>query len=158
MRLTDEQLDWLGERLPEAPVSTKGGRPTIDLALWAGSGFGPTHTPPRTSAIACNTIIACWRHGVPVIAPRLPLGSWLESLGPMDRTLAFDATIPELVSALLDAAEPQALAGLRVGARAFGSRHAVTCTAWYERALAGTGPGPYSPGFLLNSVGAPTLT
>lgn len=30
MRLTDEQLDWLAERVPDAPVSPKGGRPAID--------------------------------------------------------------------------------------------------------------------------------
>ncbi len=30
MRLTDEQLDWLADRVPEAPVSPKGGRPAID--------------------------------------------------------------------------------------------------------------------------------
>jgi transposase len=30
MRLTDEQLDWLAARVPDAPVSPKGGRPAID--------------------------------------------------------------------------------------------------------------------------------
>jgi len=30
MRLTDEQLDWLAQRVPDAPVSPKGGRPAID--------------------------------------------------------------------------------------------------------------------------------
>jgi transposase len=30
MRLTDEQLDWLAERVPDAPVSPKGGRPAMD--------------------------------------------------------------------------------------------------------------------------------
>lgn len=30
MRLTDEQLDWLADRVPDAPVSPKGGRPRID--------------------------------------------------------------------------------------------------------------------------------
>jgi transposase len=30
MRLTDEQLDWLADRVPDAPVSPKGGRPAID--------------------------------------------------------------------------------------------------------------------------------
>jgi hypothetical protein len=30
MRLTEEQLDWLAERVPDAPVSAKGGRPAID--------------------------------------------------------------------------------------------------------------------------------
>lgn len=28
--LTDEQLDWLAERVPDAPVSPRGGRPAID--------------------------------------------------------------------------------------------------------------------------------
>lgn len=30
MRLTDEQLDWLSARVPDAPVSPKGGRPATD--------------------------------------------------------------------------------------------------------------------------------
>jgi transposase len=30
MRLTDEQLDWLAQRVPDAPVSPKGGRPAMD--------------------------------------------------------------------------------------------------------------------------------
>ena len=30
MRLSDEQLDWLAERVPDAPVSRKGGRPATD--------------------------------------------------------------------------------------------------------------------------------
>lgn len=30
MRLTDKQLDWLADRIPDAPVSPKGGRPAID--------------------------------------------------------------------------------------------------------------------------------
>lgn len=30
MRLTDEQLEWLAERVPDAPVSPKGGRPAMD--------------------------------------------------------------------------------------------------------------------------------
>ena len=30
MRLTDEQLDWLAARVPDAPVSPKGGRPPMD--------------------------------------------------------------------------------------------------------------------------------
>ena len=30
MRLTDEQLDWLAARVPDAAVSSKGGRPAID--------------------------------------------------------------------------------------------------------------------------------
>jgi transposase len=30
MRLTEQQLDWLAERVPDAPVSPKGGRPAID--------------------------------------------------------------------------------------------------------------------------------
>lgn len=30
MRLTDEQLDWLADRVPDAPRSRKGGRPAID--------------------------------------------------------------------------------------------------------------------------------
>src|SRR5215210_4544637 len=30
LTLTDEQLDWLCERVPEAPVSPKGGRPPTD--------------------------------------------------------------------------------------------------------------------------------
>jgi transposase len=30
MKLTDEQLDWLTERVPDAPVSPKGGRPPMD--------------------------------------------------------------------------------------------------------------------------------
>jgi transposase len=29
MRLTDEQLDWLADRVPDAPVSPKGGRPAM---------------------------------------------------------------------------------------------------------------------------------
>lgn len=30
MRLTDEQLEWLAARVPDAPVSPKGGRPAMD--------------------------------------------------------------------------------------------------------------------------------
>lgn len=30
MRLTESQLDWLAERVPDAPVSPKGGRPAMD--------------------------------------------------------------------------------------------------------------------------------
>lgn len=30
MRLTEEQLDWLAERIPDAPVSPRGGRPPMD--------------------------------------------------------------------------------------------------------------------------------
>lgn len=30
MRLTDEQIEWLAERVPDAPVSPKGGRPPMD--------------------------------------------------------------------------------------------------------------------------------
>jgi transposase len=30
MKLTDEQLDWLAVRVPDAPVSRKGGRPVMD--------------------------------------------------------------------------------------------------------------------------------
>jgi len=30
MRLTDEQLEWLAARVPDAPVSAKGGRPAMD--------------------------------------------------------------------------------------------------------------------------------
>lgn len=30
MRLTDEQLEWLATRVPDAPVSPKGGRPAMD--------------------------------------------------------------------------------------------------------------------------------
>ena len=30
MRLTDAQLEWLAERVPDAPVSDKGGRPPMD--------------------------------------------------------------------------------------------------------------------------------
>lgn len=30
MRLTDEQLEWLAERVPDAPVNSKGGRPAMD--------------------------------------------------------------------------------------------------------------------------------
>ncbi|MFO0833886.1 MAG: transposase [Phycisphaerales bacterium] len=30
MRLSEEQLDWLAERVPDAPVSPKGGRPAMD--------------------------------------------------------------------------------------------------------------------------------
>ncbi|MBC7834693.1 MAG: transposase, partial [Phycisphaerales bacterium] len=30
MRLTEEQLDWLVARMPDAPVSSKGGRPAMD--------------------------------------------------------------------------------------------------------------------------------
>ena len=30
MRLTDEQLDWLAARVPDAPLSPKGGRPPMD--------------------------------------------------------------------------------------------------------------------------------
>lgn len=30
MRLTDEQLEWLAERVPGAPVSPQGGRPALD--------------------------------------------------------------------------------------------------------------------------------
>ncbi|GJQ28755.1 MAG: DDE transposase [Phycisphaerae bacterium] len=30
MRLSDEQLEWLAERVPDAPVSPKGGRPAMD--------------------------------------------------------------------------------------------------------------------------------
>jgi len=30
LTFTDEQLDWLGERVPDAPVSCKGGRPPMD--------------------------------------------------------------------------------------------------------------------------------
>ena len=30
MRLTDEQLEWLADRVPDAPVSPKGGRPATD--------------------------------------------------------------------------------------------------------------------------------
>lgn len=30
MRLTEEQLDWLAARVPDAPVSRKGGRPAMD--------------------------------------------------------------------------------------------------------------------------------
>jgi transposase len=33
MRLTDEQLDWLATRVPDAPVSAKGGRPAMDKRL-----------------------------------------------------------------------------------------------------------------------------
>lgn len=33
MRLTDEQLEWLAERVPDAPVSPKGGRPAMDKRL-----------------------------------------------------------------------------------------------------------------------------
>jgi hypothetical protein len=29
MRLTDEQLDWLCERVPDAPVSPKGDKPAM---------------------------------------------------------------------------------------------------------------------------------
>ena len=29
MRLTDEHLDWLCQRVPDAPVSAKGGRPVM---------------------------------------------------------------------------------------------------------------------------------
>src|SRR5258705_5929904 len=28
--LTDEQLDWIAERIPDAPTSPKGGRPVVD--------------------------------------------------------------------------------------------------------------------------------
>ena len=30
MRLTDEQLEWLARRVPDASVSLKGGRPAMD--------------------------------------------------------------------------------------------------------------------------------
>jgi len=30
LTLTDEQLDWLCERVSDAPVSPKGGRPPMD--------------------------------------------------------------------------------------------------------------------------------
>ncbi len=30
MRLTEEQLDWLAERVPDAQVSPRGGRPAMD--------------------------------------------------------------------------------------------------------------------------------
>ena len=30
MRLTDEQLQWLAARVPDAPVSPRGGRPAMD--------------------------------------------------------------------------------------------------------------------------------
>ncbi|MBY0311672.1 MAG: transposase [Phycisphaerales bacterium] len=30
MRLSERQLDWLAERVPDAPVSSKGGRPAMD--------------------------------------------------------------------------------------------------------------------------------
>jgi putative transposase len=33
MRLTDEQLDWLAERVPDAPAHPKGGRPAMDKRL-----------------------------------------------------------------------------------------------------------------------------
>ena len=30
LTLTDEQLEWLAERVPDAPVSPLGGRPALD--------------------------------------------------------------------------------------------------------------------------------
>lgn len=33
MQLTDEQIDWLAERVPDAPVSPKGGRPATDKRM-----------------------------------------------------------------------------------------------------------------------------
>jgi transposase len=30
IRLTDEQLNWLADRVPDAPRSPKGGRPAMD--------------------------------------------------------------------------------------------------------------------------------
>jgi hypothetical protein len=30
LTFTDEQLDWIAEPIPDAPVSPKGGRPTAD--------------------------------------------------------------------------------------------------------------------------------
>ena len=33
MRLTDEQLDWLAQRVPDAPRSPRGGRPAIDKRM-----------------------------------------------------------------------------------------------------------------------------
>ncbi len=33
MRLTDEQLEWLAERVPDALVSPKGGRPAMDKRI-----------------------------------------------------------------------------------------------------------------------------
>jgi transposase len=33
MRLTDEQLDWLAQRVPDAPISPKGGRPAMDKRM-----------------------------------------------------------------------------------------------------------------------------
>jgi Fe-S-cluster-containing hydrogenase component 2 len=30
LTFTDEQLDWIAERIPDAPISAKGGRPTAD--------------------------------------------------------------------------------------------------------------------------------
>lgn len=37
--LTDEQLDWLAERVPDAPVSPRGGRPAIDKRAALGGVF-----------------------------------------------------------------------------------------------------------------------
>jgi hypothetical protein len=31
MQLTDEQLDWLAQRVSDAAVSPKGGRPAMDM-------------------------------------------------------------------------------------------------------------------------------
>ncbi len=121
--------------------------PAIDLAVWAGPGFGPMHTPPITPAIAANPILQCWRHAVPVIAPHWAVGYWLQHITPSESTpttsLTQDATLPELVSTLLSAADPKTLLSLREKALDFCHHHAAPYAAWYKHALTGQGPGTY---------------
>lgn len=121
--------------------------PACDLALWAGPGFGPMHTPPIAPAIAANSIIHCWRHGVPVIAPHWALGHWIQLSALVDNALTAsltqDATLPELVCTLLTAADPNTRPSLRAKARDFCDSHAAPYAAWYQQALTGQGPGPY---------------
>lgn len=73
MRLTEEQLDWLAERVPDAPVSSKGGRPAIDkrMALrgifWILDNGAKWKDPPRRfgSNIAVHRWFTLWvREGV----------------------------------------------------------------------------------------------
>lgn len=88
--------------------------PAADVALWVGSGSGPMSPPSREPGRADHAVHRSWAMGVPVVVPAWAVHD-AGALPPTIQTsLAFDATMPELVRVLLgllaDAARRETLA------------------------------------------------
>ncbi len=88
--------------------------PAADVALWVGAGSGPMSPPPRESGRADHAVHRSWALGVPVVVPAWALHDAGELPPTIQSSLAFDATMPELVrvslSLLEDADRRRALA------------------------------------------------